>query len=219
MVSEPKGLMYIPVWVDDGVIKALVLDDGSLPVTESTPLTSIQARLYGDLNDVWEKVHVLSDGSLRVFIGGAADDTEVIQGNPDSLKVGTHGYDGSAWKKQGLVWAYNDVLHESWVENDSAAGALFHSFGTVPSGEVWVITHAMAFNMYTNPDYIFWSIYDGSNYHTFRRTAGPGIGVEVNYSGLIPIKEGEKCVVWYGGCVLHDVLEASIWGYKMKVDM
>jgi len=55
MASEAKGIIYVPVWVDDGVVKALVLDSGALPVTESDPLTAIQAQAYGYIGSAWQK--------------------------------------------------------------------------------------------------------------------------------------------------------------------
>lgn len=59
MVSEAKGVMYVPVWVDDGVIKALVLDSGYLPVIEQTPITSIESQMHGYLDGAWQKQNML----------------------------------------------------------------------------------------------------------------------------------------------------------------
>lgn len=59
MVSEPKGLLYVPVWCDGGIIKALVNDDGSLPTVEQSPLTSIQAQQYGYDGAAWHKLSML----------------------------------------------------------------------------------------------------------------------------------------------------------------
>ena len=62
MTSEAKGLIYVPVWCDSGEIKALVNDDGKLPVvipaypTEinvgNFPVT-IQGRQYTYRNGTW----------------------------------------------------------------------------------------------------------------------------------------------------------------------
>lgn len=59
MVSEAKGQILIPAWVDDGVVKPLVLDDGTVPTTEQSPLTSIDAQIQGYLDGSWQKQNML----------------------------------------------------------------------------------------------------------------------------------------------------------------
>lgn len=219
MGSEAKGIMYVPVWIDGGVVKALVLDDGSLPITEQSPLTTIQARLYGDLNDVWEKVHVLSDGSLRVFIGGAADDTEVIQNNPSDLRVGEHGYTGSAWKKQGMVWSYNDRYMEGLYNNNCAVGINDLIGSTVPSGEIWRVTGVSLLsssgscaearvNAYMPPQSIPVS------------NVFPPVSLQV-YAWVtdVVLKEGDNMQTRFYTMTLNDSIYTWYYGYKMKIDM
>lgn len=59
MASETKGNLLVPVWVDAGVVKALVDDSGTIPTTEQTPLTSLQAQAYGYVGTAWQKQPIL----------------------------------------------------------------------------------------------------------------------------------------------------------------
>lgn len=81
MASDANGRLVVPAWSDDGIVKALVNDDGRIEVTigeatatldvnlkssditldveEQSPLTSIQAQLYAWINSAWHKQPIL----------------------------------------------------------------------------------------------------------------------------------------------------------------
>lgn len=81
MASDPNGNIVVPCWSDDGIVKAIVNDDGRIEVTlgestvtldvnlkssditldveEQSPLTSIQAQLYAWINSAWHKQPIL----------------------------------------------------------------------------------------------------------------------------------------------------------------
>ncbi len=92
MTSEANGKIVVPIWSDDGDAKPLVDDNGrvpvsvgasvvtqdvnikssdiTVPVAEQSPLTSIQAQLYGwDLSN-WRKLPLLW-GITDIVLGSA----------------------------------------------------------------------------------------------------------------------------------------------------
>ena len=93
MVSQAKGIMYIPVWVDDGVIKTLVLDTGALPVTETNPLTLLQAQAYGYVGTAWQK---------QPMMFGYSDILRIREVEPNAV-VGTNTLDSDA-VPAGEIW-------------------------------------------------------------------------------------------------------------------
>lgn len=66
MVSEAKGNLLVPVWVDAGIVKALVDNAGTIPTTESVPLTSIESQAHGYDGAAWRKQPIIWGYSDRM---------------------------------------------------------------------------------------------------------------------------------------------------------
>lgn len=196
MASEPKGYIRVPVWVDGGVVKPLVNDDGRIPVlldlssitldvnlkssditlgvTESTPLTSIQARLYG--------------------------------------------WDGTDWNKQGHTWNYFDTYGVYAEADDVAAGNRIMLFGQVPAGYIYVLTGVTAWCLQSNPVSVGFEISIDDTWIVIYRAAYPTALMTLNWSGFVPMKKDDRVRLRFYTCALNDDIRGTIQGYAMKVN-
>lgn len=54
MTSNVKGKIVVPVWVDDGVVKAVINDDGEIEVTQETP-GDMKVGIHAYISGAWQK--------------------------------------------------------------------------------------------------------------------------------------------------------------------
>ena len=219
MASEPKGKMYVPVWVDAGIVKALISDTGTMPVTEGTPLTSIQAQLYGDMADTWYKVRVSSGRSLHTYITGQAGDVEVTQLNPADMLVGSHGYNGTAWKKQGMIWSYHSRIHAVVTHTQSGAGAYTMTVLTVPTGYVYVVNAISSNNATRALKHTQQLCSAGGCMNCYEKTTLAAGELVINANLNYVLTEDDTVKVVFTTSQDADYMVGRVWGYAMKVDM
>lgn len=241
MVSQPKGLMYVPVWIDDGVVKALVLDSGALPVTETTPLTAlditlkasditlpvaeqtpltyIQARLLTYYGASWQAAAIEADGSLHVHLKSQEADVGIAQATPALLQPGINSYVGGGWQKQPLIWGYSDRILEQVNVNPAPAGQNNVYIGGVPAGEVWVIESMALIDFTSACTAVRFGAYDGSSWMWFDEVLNPGAAVYSFWTGSFRVKQGDSVGGVFMGVTLNDNILLNISGYKMDVDL
>lgn len=113
-----------------------------------------------------------------------------------------------------LIFGYNAVYTE--YGGGTVSGTAYQWSGTpVPSGEVWVVQFIFARDTTSNPGTVRHTFYDGSNYHTCSYVVSPGLRVPVVFVGNIPMAAGMYPVIFLGGVVNGDSIDAGVWGYKM----
>lgn len=167
MASEPKGNILIPVWVDAGVVKALVSDAGTIPTTESTPLTSIDALGHGYDGTDWRKHNLLwgyydrlaekkqytmdEDASYGITLFTVPPGYVYVVTATMSLCMGNairHDHvltDGSSWfyvarydAQEDSLWAINAPVHYPMKEGDKYIGWFTDALDTdVLFARVW----------------------------------------------------------------------------------
>jgi len=241
MASEAKGLMYIPVWVDDGVIKVLINDAGrmpveemspvtsvdaniffcevTLPVSEQTPLTNIQARLYTHYGGTWTPVPVEADGSLHIHLNSQEADLGIAQATPALLQPGINSHIGGAWKKQPMIWGYSDRLYEDLSESAPDTGTWTKLSTVVPPGEIHKLEFMYVINDSRQGSSITFSAMSGGivNYFVFETTVAryfPNVFV-----GSVTLAAGDYLRITMGGVNAGDTMKACIWGNKMDIDL
>lgn len=116
-----------------------------------------------------------------------------------------------------MVWGYSDRYIEEWSTATAEAGTNTHTFGTVPDGEVRVVTHVIMYNATSNPSHAVIFVYDGSSSYRVRYKVGPGAGGEVLFTGQLVLRKDDRIRVQWLGCVAGDDLYTYVFGYKMKV--
>lgn len=219
MASEAKGRIIVPVWVDAGVVKALVNNDGHVPVYLGNSGITLGVQIKGtDLTIPTAEQTPLTE--LDVTIKASDINVPVEEQSPlSSIQAQGYGYDGANWKKQGMVWTYNDRLADNVGGTKSGAGTYIAWSTTPPAGEVQKVEFVLVQNNSTAPSWVAIYVFDGTNTFTAGFKATPGLSTPFVVYGPFTLKPGDKAGVSVGGCLDGDVISGVVWGYKMKVNM
>lgn len=241
MGSEAKGIMYVPVWIDGGIVKALVLDTGAIATTETDPVTdvtatlaattitlktveqaplqSIQGRMYAYAAGGWTTVPAEADGSPHVYIMGQDGTLLIQQYMPSLLQPGMNAYIAGAWQKQPLIWGYSDRYVDSETDLSADAGTNNLSLTAVPAGEVWKVTSISAFDATSDITTLTLSVILGAVTHYLKVEAITVASQLVLWSGELILKEGDYVGAAFYGCTALDDLYLTACGFKMDVDL
>lgn len=177
------------------------------------------AGLCGHDGTEWLKVKVDSNGYLRVIGAGVAGAIEVTQDTPADLLTGIHGYTGTAWQKQHLLWGYYDTVSEAVVDLNLVAGTNLLYGTAVPAGEIWIVTTVVG--RYDGA--VATVLYAGCTVDGVAVSAVSAVPPtsEVWYPGVgqFILREGDKvyCFIYDAAAGDDGFLRYS--GYKMKLDM
>jgi len=133
------------------------------------------------------------------------------------FKDGQWGWDGTVWRKLPLIFGLSEAYRESEVNLNAGAGVNILTASTVPEGEVWVVTHIVAFNTVTNSSVVILQVYDGSTIYYLRRLLTPGVGGEVIHSAPIYLEQDDRVQAEFRGCVAGDDIFMTVYGYKMRI--
>jgi len=197
MASEAQGLIYVPVWVDAGVIKALVDDNGRIPVQLGASGITLDVNLES------------SDITLN---------TEE-QSPLTSIQAQGYGYDGSAWKKQGMIWAYKDTYNEYVSDLSTVAGTVTLQGTAVPAGEVWVITGLTAVGYSASMNQLAVGFISAVGTFFADNVLNPINGQLYPVKVDFRLNVGDYVFVNFYNLTATDGIHLYMWGYKMKVDM
>jgi len=177
------------------------------------------AGLCGHDGTNWLKVKTDANGYLYVVGTGTTGAMEVTQDTPGDLLVGSHQYDGSAWRKSNLLWGYNDTIGQALSNTNLSVGTNLLDSTAVPEGEVWVVNLVAIMYVGTSP----------TNIQVAVDTYGVGIACLFQLlptsarwymiSGNFVIDEGQKITGRVDGATAGDDLYFRYIGYKMKIDM
>jgi hypothetical protein len=130
---------------------------------------------------------------------------------------GGWGFDGSVWRPNNLTWGFYDRLVEIKEDLDADAGANMLTHTTVPAGELWVVTGESVLNTVTACQVVsrYWN---GATEITFYGFGALTPGFWKSFAPAeIVLKAGDWLENYFTGCALHDQLQSTIFGYKMKV--
>lgn len=240
MASVAKGKLIVPVWCDDGEIKPIVDDSGLVPVTMSFAGLTFDVNL--ESSDITLNVNVIqasgnipvviadcqvtlpvhlkgSDITLGVQLKGSDITLGVTESSPlTAIQGQAYGWDGSQWRKSGLLWGYNDRYAEDLGGTKSGAGQYSANSTAVPAGEIWVVNFVTLRNHTAARGAALLMVYDGSAYYRFVYDATPAQSVPLTYTGNLALKEGDFINVRMDTCQDGDTIHAGVWGYKMKVN-
>lgn len=133
------------------------------------------------------------------------------------FKDGLWGWNGSAWRKSGLLFSYtNQLLGESDNANADAGQNLLYGT-TVPAGEIWVVTAMMVVNTISQTSSSNLGLYTGSLYRWVSARGVLAASAGHSWSGHIYLVEGDTVVAVANGCTAGDDLFFSYLGYKMTI--
>lgn len=144
-------------------------------------------------------------------MGGVANPAE------EYFKDGIWGWDGTVWRKLPLVWGYSDLLYESYENLNAPAVFAFLTAASVPAGEIWIITHILAYDTDNAITRINLVAHDGVTAHAIRAKQTIAVYEEVMFTGRLVLKKDWYIQAHYWGCTAGDDIYLHIHGYKMKV--
>ena len=133
------------------------------------------------------------------------------------FKDGGWGWNGTAWVKNGVAFAYSDVYGETESIPVTGAGNNKMTFSVVPAGEMWVITNISASSTTNEPTACYLDAAIDGAIRVLVRGPYPTAGLTTDWRGQIYLKEGDYVRVTFTGCVAGKWVGAWATGYKVKV--
>ena len=142
-------------------------------------------------------------------MSGITDPTE------EYFKDGTWGWDGTQWRKIGLLFGYYDRLAGKTVNDNATAGTNIVDSATVPAGELWVVQLIAGLNLNTAVTSIRLILVAGSISCGLLDEVPAAANRWVTWTGEIVLKEGDKIQAAFLGCTAGDDIILIWWGYKV----
>ena len=143
--------------------------------------------------------------------------TGITNPTEEYFKDGLWGWDGTQWRKLGLLLGYYDRLAGKTVNDNAAAGINTIDSATVPAGELWVVQAIAGINLNTEVTKIRLSLIAGSISCGLREDVPPAANWWLPWTGEVVLKEGDKIQASFLGCSAGDDIILSWWGYKVSV--
>ena len=142
---------------------------------------------------------------------GITDPTE------EYFKDGLWGWDGTQWRKLGLLFGYYDRLAGQVSTTDAAAGANTLTGDTVPAGEIYVVQMVAAIDSNSDTTRVYIRVYGGVVMMPLADEYSVTAGHWVTSTTNMVMKSGDYLDCIFYGCTAGDDLYLRWWGYKMKV--
>jgi hypothetical protein len=200
--------MSIPHGVDSsGHYHPLLVDTTGRPLIVIDTLTGLTFTVTPDAAAEW------------TVKPEAAATWEVAQDTAADLNAAIHGYDGSAWCKQGMIWAYKSQLGVQTSHTGTAGTDQYDCSASVSAGEIWAVTHLASVDSTTAPTRIRIFAKIGGALFSLREVTAPGADNRVFWDGWIPLAAGNTITTVVEGVLLNDVLTLDVIGYKMGIAM
>ena len=130
-----------------------------------------------------------------------------------------HGYDGSLWRKQALLWGYTDTYSEAVDEDYDSTGFKVLQTALVASGYLYIVTCVSAYFNSGTVTGIKLYLTMGAGDLTVSYDASPAVDVPLILTGSFPLKVDHRVKAGFtvSAQPCHCYLVAT--GYKMKLDM
>lgn len=128
-------------------------------------------------------------------------------------------FDGIDWVKSNLLWGYNDRYKERVYDGDLAVNEDRVFTAAVDPGYVYVLKSAAGNIVSATASNLWLGVYDGAYEYFFLTVSPPVSGWWYAAAVDIPLKEGDKVVMYLAGTTAGDDGDLRVWGYKMKIGM
>lgn len=139
--------------------------------------------------------------------------------NPASeyFKDGSWGWDSTAWRKLPLITGYSDQWAEDFGWPVEADGPWVGWTALVPPGYIYVLQCASVCNTSGNRGERYVYFVHGAAFCKVVHTALPVKDMPDIWRGKILLGERDYVYMTHEDCLAGDVIEAAVWGYKMRV--
>ena len=144
-------------------------------------------------------------------MSGITDPTE------EYFKDGLWGWDGSRWRKQGLLFGYRATICATISNLEANEGTNFLESEPVPAGELWIIQMVGGMNTDSAFSSLILSIIrSNTGYPVLDQVSCAG-GVWVIWTGSIVLAAGDTLKAAFLGCKSGDDIQLKYLGYKVVI--
>lgn len=142
---------------------------------------------------------------------GITDPTEAY------FKDGQWGWDGTQWRKLGLLWGFSEHYFENLGGTKDGDGTYETSSTAIPADYIYVVQCVLICNENAARGMARIALRPANEFHAIAYKLTPARYEPTVWEGAIALHEGDQVSVQQLSCINGDVLRASIWGYKMKI--
>jgi hypothetical protein len=218
---------YWGLLIDAMTIDVKIIDPGTIAL-EAT-LQAVLAKLDVDLSSrasnseliavrqQTDKLDFDAASRLKVLIDAITSALEVTQTTPANLAAALHAYDGSAWRKVPLPFGFTNTWLARHHVASATAGTNLISSDTVPSGQVWILTHAVLIDWTSTPTAYAMEVYNGSTNVYLPRDPYPASGRPLVWDGKLVLTAGYHVDAYVIGATSGDELDLTVGGYKITI--
>lgn len=115
------------------------------------------------------------------------------------------------------VFGYSDRWSEDLSETKAGDGTYQGTTIVVPVGYVYVVNFMYYRNNTGARGNVSMRFHDGTTYYYAAFNTSPEQLVPTKWEGAVKLAAGDSVLITQNSCVHNDVIQAGVWGYKMKV--
>jgi len=143
--------------------------------------------------------------------------TGITNPTEEYFKDGTWGWDGSQWRKLGILLGYHSALSHDVANSNANAGTNMLATGAVETGYIWVVETIAAMNVNHAPSRIAITAYRSEIDYPVLDTSSATANIWTVWNGQIVLAVGDTIRTYIFGCTAGDVLYLRALGYKVAI--
>jgi hypothetical protein len=116
-----------------------------------------------------------------------------------------------------LIWGYNAIWFDK-ISHVATGGDGTQNSSTVPTGEVWVLTHNAMSNTTRAGTNYYWALMNaGGLIDRYLVELAVARYIPSRWDGFLALQAGEYASLYYSGSAANDEFYGAFRGYKMKL--
>ena len=129
-----------------------------------------------------------------------------------------YGWISGQWRAQPMILGFSGIiaLDYTFLMEESATKVI--TGGSVPAGEIWVLQHAMLYDLDSAITSLVISLRRSGYTSPIMSCSSPGINIACYWNGQITMEEGDYLVFTFAGAVVDDQLNAAFWAMRIDID-
>lgn len=159
-----------------------------------------------------------TDGKIRSLEVDADDFLKVAFSAAAQGLVGIHGWIGSAWQKQPMLFGVSGTITRSWNNTSLSAGANNVDDSAVPAGEIWIITNMTSNYSGTIPNSVRPRVVLGGVSAVVDSIVSPSSGTIYVSQGWWVLEEDDFLRMQIVQATAGDAFYATACGFRIDVD-
>ena len=143
--------------------------------------------------------------------------TGITNPTEEYFKDGIWGWDGSQWRKQGILLGYHSALSLNIINSNASAGTNILETDAVEMNYLWVMETIGVANVNTAPSRLTIYVYRGGTNYPLLDTSSTVVGVYSIWNGQLVMVAGDRIRAYIYGCTAGDDLYLRVLGYKVTL--